>query len=155
VAGAGHGSGHLILRLLAFLAWCAAWLGVVWAMLDPAPPPVGGLSDKVIHFLSFVAVSLATVTFCRTLRQFVLAGLWCVLAGIGLEVAQRLTATRRFEWADMAANLSGTAVGIVLAVLLLLVLQGRWQAGRRRAGRRRSPSDRSARGASRPARRPV
>jgi VanZ family protein len=123
----------LTLRLLAFLAWCAVWLGVVWAMLDPAPPTVGNVSDKLLHFASFLAMGLATGTFCRTLRQFLVAGLCCVLAGIGLEVAQQLTTTRRFEWADMAANLSGAVLGLVVAVLLVLLLQGRWQARRRRA----------------------
>jgi VanZ family protein len=145
----------LSLRLLAFLAWCAVWLGVVWAMLDPTPPPVGRVYDKAIHFASFLAVSLATVTFCRTLRQFALTGLWCVFAGIGLEVAQQLTATRHFEWADMAANLSGAALGLVLAVLLVMVLQGRWQAGRRGSERRRSRRGRAVGNTSRPARRPV
>ncbi len=108
------------------------WLVVAWAMLHPAPPQMPSMSDKLIHFACFASISFATVTFCRTARQFLLAGGFCVLASIGLEVAQGFTATRLFEWADMAANLAGTAAGTSAAVLALLLLQGRWYWRRRR-----------------------
>lgn len=81
-------------------------------------------SDKLVHFLSFVAVSAAALAFCRTGRQLLLAGLFCGLAGIGLEVAQGFTATRLFEWGDVAANLGGTAVGLGSAFAVLALLRG-------------------------------
>lgn len=121
-------------------------------MLDPAAPPLlPHLSDKLVHFVSFLAISLATIGFCRTLRQFLSAGGFCVVAGVALEVAQQLTSARRFEWRDMLANLSGTAVGLVAAMVLLLVLQGVWQ----RRVRSAAVGSRAKRGARRHARRAV
>ena len=125
------------LRRLAFAGWCATWLVLAWLMLHPAPPQVAGVSDKLAHFLSFALISFATITFCRTARQFLLAGGFCAFAGVGLEVAQGFTAARLFEWADMVANLAGMATGITTAALLLLVLQGRWYRQRRAPAARR------------------
>jgi VanZ family protein len=119
------------LRRLAFAGWCATWLVLAWLMLHPAPPQVAGVSDKLAHFLSFALISFATITFCRNLRQFLLAGGFCAFAGVALEAAQGFTATRVFEWADMVANLAGMATGITTAALLLLLLQGRWYRQRR------------------------
>jgi VanZ family protein len=119
------------LRALAFGGWCLAWLAVAWAMLHPAPPAMPGLSDKLVHFASFAAVSFATVSFCRRQRQFLVAGGFCAVAGIGFEVAQGFIATRRFEWGDVAANLGGTVLGLTLAMLVVGLLRGRWRRSRR------------------------
>lgn len=96
-------------------------------MLDPSPPALSELSDKTLHFLSFFAVSLATVTFCRSLRELTLAGAFCGLAGIALELAQSLVPARTFEPGDIMANLAGTGLGIALAAALLLLLGRRWR----------------------------
>jgi VanZ family protein len=124
------------LRFWTFLGWCLAWLVVAWAMLDPAPPAIKAVSDKTIHFLSFVAVSFAAVAFCRSGKQLAVAGVFCAVAGVGFETAQYFIPARSFEWGDIAANLGGTATGSLLAALALGVLQRLgWPPTRRRVAR--------------------
>lgn len=96
-------------------------------MLDPSPPAINELSDKTIHFLSFVAMSAATVGFCRSIREFVAAGLFCAAAGVAFELGQSLIPTRAFEHGDIVANLSGTAVGMLLAIAAFGILNRRWR----------------------------
>jgi VanZ family protein len=107
------------LRFWSLLGWLAVWLVVAWAMLDPAPPMVRAVSDKAIHFACFVAVSFAAVAFCRADRQLALTGFLCVVAGVGLEIAQYFVPGRAFEWVDMAANIGGAFTGTALAALAL------------------------------------
>jgi VanZ family protein len=124
------------LRLWSLIAWCVAWLVVAWAMLDPSPPPVDIVSDKVIHFASFVVVSFAALAFCRSDRQLAAAGMLCAVAGVGLEIGQYFVPSRVFEWGDMAANLGGTVLGILLAALVLRGLRWLgWPPESRRAAR--------------------
>ena len=111
------------LRFWTFVGWCLVWLALAWALLDPSPPAIRGVSDKTIHFLSFVAVSFAAVGFCRSGWQLALTGAFCAMAGAGLEAAQYVLPGRAFEWADMAANLGGAATGTLLAALSLSGLQ--------------------------------
>ena len=105
-------------------------------MLDPSPPPVKGVSDKIIHFASFFVVSFAAIAFCRSDRQLAWAGILCAVAGVGLEVGQYFIPSRAFEWGDIAANLGGTVVGILLAALALRGLRWLgWPLQPRRAAR--------------------
>ena len=39
--------------------------------------------------------------------------------GIGLDLLQRLTETRSFDWYDIAMNCAGVAAGLALSLLLL------------------------------------
>ncbi len=110
-------------RFFSFLGWCMVWLALIWAIIDPSPPPIPLGSDKVIHFTSFLAISLACVTFCRSAWQLGLAAAFCALAEVLLEAAHYFIPQRDFELADMAANLSGTATGMLIALLLLRMLQ--------------------------------
>ena len=124
------------MRLWTFVGWCLAWLVVAWAMLDPAPPIVQAVSDKTIHFLSFVGISFGTVAFCRSAGQLAMAGAFCAVAGVGFETAQYFIPTRAFEWGDIAANLGGAITGILLAGLALGALQRLgWPGGQRRTAR--------------------
>jgi VanZ family protein len=113
------------LRLAAFIGWCLIWATVVWVMVSPTPAPVQQLSDKLLHFASFAAISFAALSFCRSLRQLAAASLFCGVAGVLLELAHYFIPSRSFELADMAANLGGTAAGALLALLLLRPLQRR------------------------------
>ncbi len=125
------------MRFWTFVGWCLAWLVVAWAMLDPAPPAIEVVSDKTVHFLSFVAVSFAALAFCRSGRQLVMSGIFCAVAGLGFETAQYFIPARAFEWADIAANLGGATIGSLLAALALGALQRfGWPPRRRRVERR-------------------
>ena len=56
--------------------------------------------------------------FCRRGLYPAIAGVLLAL-GIGLDLLQRLTETRSFEWYDIAMNCTGVIVGLVLSLLLL------------------------------------
>ncbi len=108
------------LRAAALLLWLAAWAVVVWAMLDPAPLDLAGQSDKAVHFASFFLISFTSLAFCRSGGQLLAAGLVCLAAAFGLELAQGLVPSRTFEGADIVANLAGVATGMGLARLALV-----------------------------------
>lgn len=112
-------------RFLSFAGWCAVWLALIWAIVDPSPKSIPIVSDKVIHFTSFLVISLASVTFCRSARQLGLATAFCAVAAVLLEATHYVLPHRSFELADMAANLAGTATGTLVALLLLRTLQRR------------------------------
>ena len=112
-------------RFLSFVAWCMVWLALIWAIVDPSPKSIPLVSDKLIHFTSFFAISLASVTFCRSAWQLGLATAFCAVAAVLLEVTHYVIPQRSFELADMAANLLGTATGTLIALLLLRMVQRR------------------------------
>lgn len=122
---------------MTFIGWCLAWLVVTWMMVDPAPPTLAIVSDKAIHFASFVAVSFAALAFCRSGRQLAAAGVFCALAGVGFELVHYAMPARAFELGDIAANVGGAVTGILLAALSLGFLQRLARPSRRRraAGR--------------------
>ncbi len=110
------------LRAVALALWVGAWAVIVWAMLDPAPPDLMGQSDKLVHFTGFLVISFAALGFCRGAGQLMAAGAVCLVAAVGLELAQGLVPSRTFEAADMLANLAGVATGIGAARLGLACL---------------------------------
>jgi VanZ family protein len=114
------------LRPWFFAGWCLIWLAVILAIVDPSPRPLHLVSDKVVHFASFFAISLASVTFCRTVRQLCFATAFCAVAAIALESTHYVLPQRSFELADMAANLSGMAAGALLVLVVLRTLLRRW-----------------------------
>jgi hypothetical protein len=86
-------------------------------MPGPAVPDIG-VSDKLMHAGSYFLLMVWFAGFCRRGLYPAIAGALAAL-GIGLDLLQRLTATRSFEWYDIAMNCSGIAAGFVLSLLLL------------------------------------
>jgi VanZ family protein len=79
-------------------------------------------SDKVWHGGSYLALALPVcILFSRAAGRW-RATILLVLFGAALEVAQLLVPRRSFEWADMAANTTGVAVGMLLSFGLGSVL---------------------------------
>ena len=91
------------------------WVVVIaWAsLLPPEQIPSGpAMSDKAVHAFGYAVLgALAVISGLRWVAAVGLA------AGIGLllEVAQRISGYRRFEWADLAADAAGAALGALLA----------------------------------------
>ena len=119
------------------------WLGVgVILLLVPSHyVPAGVIDDDgIAHALAFaVAVALWTVALPNR-AAWVLAA--AAVAAAGSEVAQgAITPTRGAEWADVAANLGGVAVGLAVGLALSKGVEGweRWAPGRRRRGVPRGP----------------
>lgn len=97
------------------LLLAGAWLyaaAIVALSLMPKPPDPGfAYGDKLGHLAAY---SLLMFWFCWLYRarnvRLAYAMAWIAL-GIALEFAQGATATRSFEFADMAANSLGVLLG--------------------------------------------
>jgi hypothetical protein len=103
--------------------WAAVgWLlvaGVVIGSLMPGPNvPSLGLSDKVMHAGAYFTLMVWFAGFYRRGVYPLIAGVLIAL-GVGLDLLQRLTETRSFDWYDVAMNCAGVAVGLILSRLLV------------------------------------
>lgn len=100
--------------------WIAAIVVLVAAIvagsLSPQPAaPVENFSDKLGHYLAYLALALA-VSGISTPQRLWQAMLGCFLLGALLELAQAtLTAHRSAEWGDLAANTSGIATAWLIS----------------------------------------
>ncbi len=80
------------------------------------------MSDKVLHALGYAILgALAVASGLRWMSAVALV----VGIGLLLEVAQLMTGYRSFEWADLAADAAGAALG---AIVMSLVVG--WSTGR-------------------------
>lgn len=109
----------MIARLV--LAWrLVAWgmaLAILVGSLWPSMPAVpGGLSDKLLHFLAYVALALVfTAAFSR--RHWLAIALGLAVFGALVEVLQHVLPGRReAEWLDLGSNLAGIATGLAAAL---------------------------------------
>jgi hypothetical protein len=103
------------------------WSAVGWLLIaaltvgslmpGPAVPDVG-VNDKVMHAGIYFLLMVWFAGFCRRALYPAIAGALAAL-GIVLDLLQRLTATRSFDWYDIAMNCSGIAAGFVLSLLLI------------------------------------
>jgi VanZ family protein len=110
----------------------AAWLITVLAVIAGELLPGGSLplrelaflhiSDKVEHFAAYAVLAFLPALH-ESPRTVVLAAVAGVVLGVLLEFGQRLTATRCFETADMAANALGVCAGVALALPLRHLLR--------------------------------
>lgn len=100
-------------RLLAWGMALAVLIGSLWPSM---PSVAGGVSDKLLHFLAYVALALVfAAAFSR--RHWLAIALG--LAGFGalIELLQHwLPGRRAGEWMDLASNLAGIATGLALAL---------------------------------------
>lgn len=107
-------------------AFAVCLVVIAWAsLLPPEQIPSGpAVSDKVMHAFGYALLgALAVASGLRWLPAVVLV----VGVGFVLEVAQRMTGYRSFEWADLVADAAGALAG---ALLMTLVIRGRpsWRA---------------------------
>jgi len=100
------------------LVWGAALLTFIVLSLIPqaAPPPT---IDKELHALSFAFLTILSFVAFRRPMALLLA-LGCVLAvGLASEALQSLVPGRTGSLEDVAANLIGMAIGIVIGLLIV------------------------------------
>jgi VanZ family protein len=101
------------------LRWTTAWLAIAWLLVlsvivlslvrvaaDPRPH-----GDKLGHILAYATLMFwfAQIYSLGRTRLLIASGL--ALMGVALEIAQGFTGYRSFEYADMAANTIGVALG--------------------------------------------
>jgi VanZ family protein len=99
------------------------WLGIWWGMI--AVVVVGSLlpalllpdlpegSDKIEHLVGYAILAGMAVQVFATRRALMLAALFLVALGVGIEVAQDLlTTTREMDPWDAVANTCGVLLGM-------------------------------------------
>jgi VanZ family protein len=89
---------------------------VAWAsLLPPDDIPSGVLgSDKAMHAIGYAG--LGFLASAAALRPVVSVAV-LVAFGLLLEIAQRMTGYRSFEWLDLAADALGAVLGVVVGHL--------------------------------------
>ena len=92
---------HLALVVIAILS---LWPG------DDVPSGTGW--DKANHLLAFLALAVMA-RLGYPARPFLQLGLWLLAYGGLIEILQSMTPTRYAEWADLAADALGIALGAV------------------------------------------
>ena len=102
--------------------WSAVgWLlvaAVIVGSLMPGPVVAAvGVNDKVMHAGSYFVLMVWFAGFLRRGLYPAIAGVLLAL-GLALDLLQRLTETRSFDWYDVAMNGTGVIVGLSLSLLL-------------------------------------
>ncbi len=100
------------------VGWLLTIAVIVGSLMPGQAVPDVGVSDKIMHAGIYLLLMVWFAGFCRRGLYPAIAGVLAAL-GISLDLLQRLTETRSFEWYDIAMNCSGIAAGLVLSLLLL------------------------------------
>jgi len=90
-----------------------AVLGLV-ALLSLLPSPDIGANDKLMHFITYFALSAGFTTLVNRNYKLLWVASGLILYGILLEFLQGLTGYRYLELADMLANSTGVLCGLLL-----------------------------------------
>jgi VanZ family protein len=97
------------------LGWMLV-LFIVYESLTPHPVELEvEQGDKLGHFAAYLVLMSWFANVYHGTGERALCVLGCLALGVGLEFAQRLTATRSFEFTDMAAGAAGVLIGLMLA----------------------------------------
>ncbi|HET6466903.1 MAG TPA: VanZ family protein [Geminicoccaceae bacterium] len=104
------------------IGWWLGWLAVAALMLRPPPEALAAVSDKLLHFIGYLVMTGATVSFCRSPLGLLRWSLVTLALATALELGQALMPGRSFELHDLFANAAGVAVGYLLAVACLMGL---------------------------------
>ena len=110
------------IRTVLLVIWAVLICCVVAGSLLPAASPAvvaaGRLpiSDKVLHFCAYLALSSLPVIGFRDRRRGIVAGLSMFLLGILLEAGQQFSPGRSVELGDVIANGAGVSCGALLGL---------------------------------------
>ena len=102
-----------------FALWCLAWLVVLIGSFRPLQQMPFGLSDKLIHFACYAAVTAAVATFCHGAGGVLRWSAFTIVMGGLVEVAQHFVPMRSMSFDDFLADAAGAACGLLLALLWL------------------------------------
>jgi VanZ family protein len=78
-------------------------------------------NDKLAHFLAFGVLTILAKMIAATSNELIFWVLGIGLAGLLIEILQKLVPGRNFCWRDMFANLAGIFVAVILCVLFDVV----------------------------------
>lgn len=113
-------------RLLSLWLFWPGVLVIAWGELTPDPPQMSGLLgwDKADHFIAYFGLSAMASLVIGLKPRLKWAILGVILMSGALELLQAVFG-RDAEFLDFAANTLGAAAGTLIAVLFLLLFQGR------------------------------
>jgi len=103
------------LRKVWLFTGCLLIALVVYLSLIPALPSIDiTAADKVAHIFAYATLTLWFLQLYPADRRAMLV-IGFIMMGIALEFLQELTASRSFEYVDIAANTGGVVLGWLLA----------------------------------------
>lgn len=107
---------EVVLRRIWIAAIVVIVAAIVGGSLSPQQAvPVEQFSDKLGHYIAYLALALA-VSGISSPQRLWRSMLGCFLLGAALELAQAaFTEQRSAEWADLAANTAGIATAWLIS----------------------------------------
>ena len=110
-------TGRTVILALWAVLMCCVVVGSLLPAASPVMVAVGRLhvSDKVLHFSAYLALSLLPVVGVRDRRRGLIAGLSMFVLGLLLEDGQHFSPGRAVEFGDVIANGAGVSCGVLLA----------------------------------------
>ena len=106
-------STHKLRKVWLFTGWLLIAL-VVYVSLIPALPSIDiTAADKVAHVFAYATLTLWFLQLYPAERRAMLV-IGFIMMGVALEFLQGLTASRSFEYGDIAANTGGVVLGWLL-----------------------------------------
>lgn len=105
-------------RIWLALGWALVAVVVVGSLVPGSAVARLAVEDKVLHAGSYCLLMIWFAGLYERRRHFHIA-LGVLSLGVVLDVIQGSLSTRSFEWADIAANGFGVAVGLGLSLWLL------------------------------------
>jgi VanZ family protein len=95
-------------------------LAICWLAFSPAPPPAADLGwDKANHLLAFATLTVvAELAFWPRHGRRWRNSLGLIAFGSFIEIVQAQIPERSGEWADLAADATGIAIGMLCVALV-------------------------------------
>jgi len=111
-------AGHVLILLLWGVLICCVVIGSLLPAASPVMVQIGRLpiSDKVMHFCAYLALSLLPVIGFRERWRGIVAGLSMFVLGVLLEGGQHFSPGRCVELGDVIANGVGVSCGALLGL---------------------------------------
>ena len=105
-------------RLWTATAWLLTAGVIVGSLLPGEVVAAMHVRDKILHAGSYFILMVAFAGLYRRGLYPIVAAVLIAL-GLSLDLLQRLTETRQFDWNDVAMNCAGVVVGLVFSWWLL------------------------------------
>jgi VanZ family protein len=100
------------------LGWGLVAVAILGSLLPGRQVPMLAGYDKLYHVGTYLLLMVWFSGIYRR-KQYLLIAIGLSLLGLALEFAQRLVVSRWFDIYDLAANVCGVALGLVLAWTVL------------------------------------
>jgi VanZ family protein len=106
------------MRYILFFLYFTYMCLILAACFTPNFMEIGFQTDKMLHIS---AVCIALLWPCLTFRRWrniMIFSALILAGGISVEILQGLTPDRQSEWGDIAANIIGICLGLIIGYLI-------------------------------------